>query len=168
MAAIRATATLYPDVHGDAKAKYSIDGDKRIGSSGASGWDKCASTRVGVNFLVLRYLKVDLGQMYYVSTITLHLRDNTGDVNRQWWQNGLAVELTNSSNGERGGPQCGDTYNAAKNGQSPTFPCSKAARYILITLRRRSNPVQICEVEAFGGLEYVSDCLCQCINVCAH
>ena len=167
MTAIRATATLYPDVHGDTKAKYSIDGDKRIGSSGASGWKKCASTRAGVNFLVLRYLKVDLGQMYYVSTITLHLRDNSGRVNRQWRQNGLTVELTNSSNGEHG-PQCGGTYTAANDGQSPTFPCSKAARYILITLRRSSNPLQICEVEAFGGLESVSDCLCQCINVCAH
>ena len=156
MAAIRATATLYPD--GDAKAKYSIDGNKRIGSSGALGWEKCASTRAGVNFLVLRYLKVDLGQMYYVSTITLHLRDNTGGVNRRYWQNGLAVELTNSSNGEHGA-QCGGRYNAA-DGQSPTFPCSKAARYILITLRLSSNPIQICEVEAFGGLESVSDCLC--------
>ena len=152
MAAIKAMATLYPD--SSSNASYAIDGNTQIGRSGGTGWQKCASTLIynpKNKFVELRYLKIDLRKLHYISAITLHLRDNSDGWNRRSWQNGLTVELINPSNGQND-TQCGDTYNAAINGQSPYFPCSSTTSAILITLRRKTCPLQICEVEAFGGL----------------
>ena len=164
MTAIEATATLYPDAAKSSKASNAIDRNTEIGHSGAIGWRNCTSTSTKQNyaFVKLTYLKIDLGKLYYISAIRLHLRDNSNGVNRQKWQNGLSVELINSSSVVHG-KKCGDTYvyNAANRGQSPFFPCINTASGILITLRRQMRPLQVCEVEAFGGLnsEYCHVCI---------
>ena len=152
MTAIGATATLYPDPY--TNASNAIDGNTRIGHSGVTGWERCASTNIEQRDIVeLKYLKIDLENLYYISAIRLHLRDNHKTFSRQSWQNGLTVELINSSSAVKG-TQCGSTYNAARHGQSPSFTCSNTALGILITLRQKREPLQICEVEAFGGLHY--------------
>ena len=164
MTAVPATASLYPDKAVSSKASGAIDGNTQIGQSGATGWRKCASTKPNGKFAKLRYLKIDLGKLYYISAIRLHLRDDHITFSRQSWQNGLTVELINSSSAVNGA-QCGDTYNAARHGQSPSFSCYNTATGILITLRQKHGPLQICEVEAFGGLHseywYMSIYECQ-------
>ena len=158
MTAIHASATLYLAGQHGTIAHGAIDEDTRIGQSGRSGWEKCASTDVYDRRLLSRYMMIDLRQQRYITAVRLHLRDNDDNVDRRSWQNGLAVELTNLSSHVVEGMQCGEAFNATKHGQSPIFHCFNKAQYILIALRQTKQPLQICEVEAYQGLN-----LCICV-----
>jgi hypothetical protein len=146
--ASRAEAVLFPKEY-TTYVQGAIDDDKRIGKSGPTGYEKCASTNNVKTIIPLRYLKIDLKYKYYITAITVHLRDN-GYYNRQAWQNGLTVQLSNDSHASMG-VQCGDKYDQVKHGQSPIFPCFISTRYIIISRREGNTALQICEVEAFTG-----------------
>jgi hypothetical protein len=152
LTALEVNITLYPDVHKFSKASNAIDGNTVIGKSGATGFENCATTEINFVYMELRYLKIDLIKPYYISAIRLHLRDNSGRLNRQMWQTGLSVELVNSST-SISGMHCGDpyVYNGANHGQCPIFLCSNMASGILLALRRTRRALQICEIEVFGG-----------------
>jgi hypothetical protein len=149
LTALEVNITLYPDVYELSKASNAIDGNTEIGKSGVTGFENCATTSIKYTYNELKYLKIDFIKPYYISAIRLHLRDGPF---RQAWQRGLSVELVNSSTSVSG-MQCGDpyVYNGANHGQSPIFHCFNMASGILLVLRQKPNPLQICEIEVFGG-----------------
>lgn len=153
---------MLPRADSRTKVSNAIDGLTQIGHSGAAGWINCTSTPINWRIESPKTLTVDLGQQYYITYIRLHLRDNSPQYNRQRWQNGLTVILTNRS--ETQPVQCGQPYSSNVHGQPPTFACSNTAWKILVTLRNSWRPLQICEIEAFGGLKVVRLSVYMCVN----
>ena len=156
---MRSWASLYPAVHfeqgGYCEAANAIDGRTNIGQSGSNTVLNCASTKDSWprhSRKWLQYLQIDLQRQYSVAAVTLHLRDGE---DRQKWQNGLIVTVSNSTidiNQASAGSKCGSAYDAERFGQSPVFTCSNTGRYIYATLRDSPYPLQVCEMQIFKGM----------------
>ena len=146
-------ATLYPDTysHGEvsAKADNAIDGRTSIGESVGVSLLHCASTNDPSQLRPLQYLEIDLGRIYSIAAVRLHLRDG---IPRRIGQSGLVVNVRNSTiNDASEGVQCGEAYND-KFEQSPLFSCWKPGRYVYAVLRDSLYPLQVCEMQIFKGL----------------
>lgn len=151
-----ASAVLYPNIFTTKEvpprksvAVNAIDGENNIGFSGTgNGILNCASTADNRVWRKLQYLRINLQRVDFIAAVRLHLRDG---LNRQKWQNGLSVRVSNTTD-LNSAHQCGSNlYNADRDGQSPVFVCLKSATFIWAVVSRRNIPVQVCEVQAFNG-----------------
>ena len=160
-------AKLYPDTFSKEKrhsiAANAIDGRTNIGESGRVTVLNCASTKQPGQVRPLQYLQIDLQRPYSIAAVRLHLRDGK---QRQRWQNGLIVTVSNSTIEANDGIQCGVAYHVARHGQSPLFRCWISARYVYAILRNKSSPLQVCEMQIFRGWSRALSSFCvECFEI---
>ncbi len=109
----------------------------------------CALTSNRTRKHPMKYLKIEMRSEEYISCVMVHLRDG---LTRRMYQDGLTIRVSKTSDVHSATPCGARVYNARHDGQSPVFVCLKQARFIWVVLENSSQPLQVCEVQAYGGM----------------
>ena len=110
---------------------------------------KCAMTSLSTKTQSMKYLKIDMRREEYIACVRVHLRMG---LEEQIHQNGLTIRVSYTSYVRSATPCSNKVYNARSDGQSPVFVCLKQARFIWVVMENSLQPLQVCEVQAYGGM----------------